>query len=500
MAGLLSTGSSRLREIDRRRQLADALQQSAISFDPILHPLQGVAKLAQALTSRSIQKQADKSEEELKAEQAKALAEALSPKFQGSVELPGMELQGLDGQSQQLPGPRQTLPLRQPTGDEMVQGLSQVDPSIGVGVAADIAQRQALAERGLLHQPQQPSEFQQNLSLLTQVDPTGTLAANAVVDKVGGQVVNLREVGSTERFAGMELGGRLFRVGPSGLQPLDNNRFEKVSTALQAGRPEDLGSTAKNLKFPEAVATAELAFDQIDRLYPIMDAGGLTSGAPLGAMREFAANTVATFKQLGETGKAIIRGQEVEDDGQMLADFKTFQGYDAANVTKRDREKYTDKQIRENLSAWDRLKQMDASAQAISISLAYTLARIADPGGRLSEMDVLNQIKALQLDSTDPVRRRAALANAERDFAVRLRSISRQVAREQGSTIREVLGEELFERMQAGLNRDLSGRQSVNLEQVFNDMDPGTYEYPPGSGQFFEVEADGSVTPLRRVR
>jgi len=85
----LSTGQRQLQQIERSRALADAMQQQAISIAPIQHPLQGLAKLAQAWASSRINTISRESEDRITKEQNEALAQVLAPNVT-NIQGPGL--------------------------------------------------------------------------------------------------------------------------------------------------------------------------------------------------------------------------------------------------------------------------------------------------------------------------------------------------------------------------------------------------------------------------
>ena len=74
----LSTNQRQLQQVERRRELADAMTQQALTFQPIRHVNQGLAQLAQAFAANAINRRADKDETAASEAEQKALAEALS--------------------------------------------------------------------------------------------------------------------------------------------------------------------------------------------------------------------------------------------------------------------------------------------------------------------------------------------------------------------------------------------------------------------------------------
>ena len=77
----LSTNQTELSQINRSRTLAAALQQQATSFDPVVHPYQGLAKMAQAWLAGKMMKGAGADETAKTEAERKALADALGPQF-----------------------------------------------------------------------------------------------------------------------------------------------------------------------------------------------------------------------------------------------------------------------------------------------------------------------------------------------------------------------------------------------------------------------------------
>jgi hypothetical protein len=135
----LSTNQTKLRQIERSRHLAAAMQQMASSFEPITHPYQGLAKLAQAYVAASTGNIASRREKEYEEGNREALAEALGPQYgtvpgrkpadDGGVPLGDVAgvLQGYNPQTGQVPpvGAGQLGPVG-------YQGERQVQTSPGV--------------------------------------------------------------------------------------------------------------------------------------------------------------------------------------------------------------------------------------------------------------------------------------------------------------------------------------------------------------------------------
>ncbi|MBX2825812.1 MAG: hypothetical protein KTR33_13860 [Gammaproteobacteria bacterium] len=375
----LNSRQLQLRQLERQRGLANALQQSALSFQPIEHPLQGVAKLAQALVSNQINRRTDDKQEKLEKERREGIAAALSSTTPPNVF-------GTGGQ------PRST--------EDMIQDLARVDPDMALRLQSEPLQRRMMLEQNTLFAPQQQRAPQSDFSRV------GQRVVSGLSDTPREMEVNQEKL-SGRLFVNDENGNRTFLSSDQVTTPTERTTNVPFSTNE---RNELIGTFAQ----------AGVAFDQFTRLREGINKGALSDQTAVGAARSIVENTVSSVRALGQTGEALIRGRLSNDEGQ-LGQRRNFSGYGANNVSAEDRLKYSGDDIAANLSAWERLQQADAGYQQVAISIAYSLARIADPGGRLSEMDVLNQMRGLQLDSSSKPKRRSALDNAERTFAVNLK-------------------------------------------------------------------------------
>lgn len=74
--------------ISRRRQMAEALMKSGIDYSPVAHPLQGLARLSQALLGAYDSNQLDKQEKASNEALATALSGALAPSASPAVSTP----------------------------------------------------------------------------------------------------------------------------------------------------------------------------------------------------------------------------------------------------------------------------------------------------------------------------------------------------------------------------------------------------------------------------
>lgn len=392
----LATGKSALSQVDRSRQLAAALQQMAMSFEPIAHPYQGLAKLAQAWAANQVMKAADRRESEIAKEQQQMLVNALSPvemqiptretdmPVMGEIAVNPGDMSGVDVNTFGPMGSGTPVTIERPkSAAEMLQALPA---EIGQGVLQDYLTQMLMAQSGIT--PQQLTQRQSDL-----YTSVGTRQI-----EVPGQKPFEAEVFREKRAP-----GRVGLIGPDGtLTPIDS---QFIKGAIDKTQDIPYG-TSDYADFEATVTEAVTALDQIDRLRTNIVAGGLTQKTAIGGISAVLDNFAAS---LGQLGLRLNRDQE----GVMLD--RGF--YSKFRVTEADREKYSAARISEIERAWKRFSALDAENQQISIALAYTLARIADPGGRLSEMDVMNQMLSLGLDQPSSERRLAALASAERTFA-----------------------------------------------------------------------------------
>jgi hypothetical protein len=421
----LATGKSALAQVDRSRQLATALQQMAVNFEPIQHPYQGLAKLAQAWVASRMMKNADKREKEIANEQRQMLIDALSPV---EYEIPTREydtpvigevayepdmISGVDVTNFGPLGSGEPIrDTRQKTPQEMIAAL---DPTIGQEVLGKIL---------VSNMTQKPTDLQQKLALIQQLDPDdslGLLSSFALEGGLNMGKTNFLKHGSEKPITAVVINGRLFENDPKAKhgigQPIDMNSGQIIGTTVQVSSLADL----KGLKIPQSMVQGVVTLDQFNQLEQLVRSGGVDNMETFaGWVRSAGINTVASARQLAQSlgisfdylDNPTIRigGRTVIDRGQLVRlDSR-------GNPTN-----WEDEQAISSFNEWRRLGNIDAATTQLGITIAYTLARIADPGGRLSEMDVMNQMRGLQLTSSDEQVRLVALERAKRTFAMTMK-------------------------------------------------------------------------------
>jgi len=434
MPSVLPIGKSAERDIERRRALADSLSRSAVSTSPILSPLQGLAQLAQALASNSISRRAGKDEQRLESEKAKALADALSltkeiPVFDdagqpiqlpGSTKIledpfPGRPTQGVAGDQVNIPGRFATQQVADQEG--RLAALARAAPDQAAGIAGQVAVTEQLGQRGLLpgqiaaaNRP--PTALQETLGLAAQLG----ISSEAALDKLGAKNVTFLPDNGTA-FEAMEIGGRL----------LDRDTLEPITAPGKVIRAGVQAENVGGLKPLGASESAKLRAFQVESKALLRNLGRLDelsrqTGTPpesffanlRGGVSSFVANVdnvINTF-----VPRSAKQDASVQDyNSRRFNDNNIARSIDEGAYSEGNSEgyrSYTAAEQRDNFSAWQRFQEnsvLDARAKAVAIRVAYTMARLADPGGRLSEMDVINQIRALSLDTGDPERMRAAI-------------------------------------------------------------------------------------------
>ena len=406
----LNTNATQLQQLDRRRELASALQQSGSSIAPITHVNQGLAKLMQALAANAINKRADKDEQSIAEKRRKAIAAALDPtifdpdrrgdsEFLVSGAQPEGDVQGVDVHSFERLGSR-----RNKTGDEATEGLfAALSPDNAEAVIANILTQQLTGEND-----EDRFELVGKGNLIDMGDGTPPFEAQVVMTNGPD-----RQLGITD--------------GRGGFTPLASNQ---IKGATQRTQDTPLALNKQDISaIQDEMIIAISALDELSRLKLVIDRGGLMEESTVGGIRKGMGSFIATIESLGETftrrpDEDRISSPQLQADGTLGYTFQTASAdynsaaHQAAIKTGNARQ-YSKREIALNKEFFNRFSKLDGATQQLSISIAYTLARIADPGGRLSEMDVLNQMRGLGLDSANKDRRLSAISQAERTFAVK---------------------------------------------------------------------------------
>jgi hypothetical protein len=445
----LQTGTNRLQAIQRQRQLADAMAMQAMQYEPIQSPWQGAAKLAQAWVATKMLKGAGKREDELEQEERGRIAKAIdyfAPANKVTVPqqqqfLPGVQNNILGGFDQDYRGVEMPVPdsfkdVSQP--NPMAELLKNLDPEMSQAIMGQLMAREMMVGLGLTDaQLKGPTTFDKKLAMVQGMDPDGSkglLGSFYTSGELKTAGRNWYDAGTGNIRGVISVNGVPFEIddsAPNHIGKAVTTPGSFVGQSLDVDDPTKLGPITKDLKLVENLVQGKVVLDQFEQLEYAIDMGGVSTDTGLGAFRSFGINMVATARGLAATlgvSQPTVRGG-VPDKGQ-LVNTQTYivgTGKDARALadsyvpTDMDNRKYSKEKQDEIKTAWRELANWDAATQQLAISIAYTLARIADPGGRLSEMDVMNQIKGLQMNSTDPQVRKIALNRAKRTFAVNLR-------------------------------------------------------------------------------
>jgi hypothetical protein len=445
--------------------MADALAMQAMSTQPIQSPWQGAAKLAQAFVAAKMMKGATGREDELMAERAKAFSEALAPNIvearpEGDI-LPLEQISGVTPEdygsiAAAAGGPGQVTEFLQKQQYEVPKTAEQIlqalPTDMAEGVMGAIMQQNIMAQMGITPQ-QLAAQYRQGR------DPYEGYAS------LGQRMI---EIPNQEPFEAAVMrhkeSGQLGLMGANGqFTPVDSRWVKDV-----IDRTQEVPFGEGTFKgFEENMIQAGVALDQIGRLrgYISGTVPGMTLDSAVGAARDFGNRMVTTVEQIGKTIYEGLRPDEnklvtavdakgrkinYQDWGSVMSDYQS--------VLDGGGRQYSKEEIEANKSFFKRFAALDAATQQLSISIAYTLARIADPGGRLSEMDVINQMRGLGMDQASPEKRLAALGEAERTFA---KTVQLQIryARARASSA----GVPVFvdPEMEYQINNILSGRQQT---------------------------------------
>jgi hypothetical protein len=474
--------------------MADALAMQAMATQPIQSPWQGAAKLAQAWVAAKMMKGATKQEEEMAQEQRDRLSAAIDQFFPATTLtvpeqqqfLPGVQNNILGGFDQDYRGVEMPVPdqfKEMKIQHPMAEIMRNMDPRYADQAIAQIGTQYMMSGLGLTPQaeeyryrePPKPDK----LNKLGDYDVT--MPTGAVYE---GMPIYTDPTGGPPGFFDNQ----------QNWNPIDMRWASKVDrTQEKAALPE---LTASQLaKFGGGLRETVTAMDQIERLrgFIMQPVSGLTSDSSLGKIRQMTANFVGFFRQASRTYTGYRRDEEklvsFHQSGPN-ADRPTSKAYgdwDAAmasyqqNVAAAEREGkdarvYSEWELEANRTFLNKFAQLDARTQQVSIALAYTLARIADPGGRLSEMDVINQMRSLNLTAMDPGARMGALAEAERTFAVQA-----------GFDIDFMRAQMVANKQDANALPMPTMPDGRSLEQHINDIrrgtwNPQTWRYDTGGG------------------
>ena len=384
-----------------------------MSFDPIQHPLQGFAKLAQALASLNIEGRASAGEKGLEKKRADALAEALGPIGTGqSTQLPGTSVQlesigssspdnlGITNQQPtppsqiNIPG-RRVQDTRQRTLSEMVKALPT---DLGEQITGNVLQRRAMVEAGLtpaqLSAQSRQSPFMLKLNDAINAGLPQVALRGMVAKEIGLEAVNVFKSGDTTPRTAMRVGGRLFAPTeitadkPFGIGKDITDQVAQAGVSIQ---PSDLSafgddqSDARGIMigYRQSVGIIDSLADDITR------AGDQSLGftaAMSGGINTMVKQFQATARLVGRSfiGRepAAVNGKlTAEVNGEIVPESQLF------NTSLYDIDTSA---LTSNAQVAQRIKTQ-------SLQLAYAMARAADPGGRLSDKDVQIQLDSMGL-------------------------------------------------------------------------------------------------------
>lgn len=261
----LMAGSRRSSPYDRKRRLAEQMLQSGSDFSPIQHPLQGAARLAQALIGGYMANKADTEEKDAQDKLSQKIADV------GKIVDP----------------------------QERIAAYTAIDPQIGMRAGSQLAIEQAkLAQQGKLRE-QQATSFGGSYGL----PPQGGQVQQSPLPPPG-------QDSAANAIAGIESGGRYDAVGPVAnkqgnraygkYQVLDTNIAPWTQEVL--GRPMSPEEFLANPQAQDAVFKAK--FGQYQQKY-----------GPEGASRAWFAGEGG----MNNPGAADVNGMTVQRYGQRFA-------------------------------------------------------------------------------------------------------------------------------------------------------------------------------------
>lgn len=196
----LNTNQSQLANVQRQRNLADALTQQAISAQPIVSPFQGLAKLAQALVANQVRKSADETESSAEKRRVKALQDALAPVTESAIapDRP-VAMESLEGEPTlgSLPGRRFTR-TRPKNPQERLTALAGTNPELAESIVGQVTLQDTLFNSGLLPGQINPRDTRSTLEkefTFAKRDGgfTGTLEDFIKLKRSGGITINTGE-------------------------------------------------------------------------------------------------------------------------------------------------------------------------------------------------------------------------------------------------------------------------------------------------------------------
>jgi hypothetical protein len=433
----LTTGNTALSQVERSRQLAAALQQMATSFEPITHPYQGLAKLAQAWIAGRMNRQSDEREREIIRQRGEMIANALGgtatetaiDPTRGGTTLPS-------GQGEVVPSVFNQVQTTRPMS--LQEQIAALPPDLAGPAAVE-----HLLQRGKAVTPRDAVTF-------GKYDETTGMISD-YVDAVPG----------TQTFNQLVTDPEMIRVDRPGPRELTT---------------EVPFTPTERTNFQELQRATNSTFFMIDELLNITESGGL----PGGIVTDVALGIDSLLSQF-HVAYRLATGR----DDRYLTDAVSFDNLgsrvDLTNA------RLSDGTVVDLRDAYNEFVKMGAEGKAAGIGLSYALARQEDPGGRLSEADVLWQMQRNRLTSGSVKQIQAAL-----------RLLARQTGDNYSFAVRnlpEQFHSEIDPQLQARANTAVGKGRSYSPPKSFI---MGGKEYPPGSwiintedGYWYRIDRGG---------
>jgi hypothetical protein len=201
----------------------------------------------------------------------------------------------------------------------------------------------------------------------------------------------------------------------------------KVTTTIREGRGLEQKAILANQQkaiagIKEDVTAGVTLFRNIQNSINIIDKRGGAVLNPTGALVGFANGAIEQIKALVQTGATVLGDDSFS--------------FESSKIREYSRSKEFNKFTNDYISAMS-LKGIAidrALLQSNLIKIAYTLARLEEPGGRtLSNQDVVNNMKRIAATNGDPDAMIAVMRNVAREGLIRIEARSRAEAG--GSTL-----------------------------------------------------------------
>lgn len=392
----LNTSLTDARRLQRRRALADALRKQALGPDTIQHPYQGMAKLAQAWVANRLDKKAEEDEKTAEEEFRETIAKALSGKVTETTynEIPGWTNDQGD--------PVQSVFNQQQTTRDMTiqEKIAALPPELAGPMTVQML--------GAEHAASLPTDKERELAMLRNIDPE---LADEYVQKTFGfaprDAENFARVGSNGQPDPSTVVSAI--PGSPEFDALVNEPgMVRVGTpGFRQERTEVPWSGSDRKDFVEMQAATNSTFFSLDEMDRIVSAGG----DPGSMVANLALGVDSLANQLH-------RGYELFTGGLSDRHLTTANRYGGLSDRINLKEAVLhDGTVVDLSNAYNQFVGLSAEAKAVGIGLSYAMARREDPGGRLSEADVLWQMERLRLTSGSPKQIEAALGIIRRQTA-----------------------------------------------------------------------------------